>query len=418
MDAVSYSLASKQAQRIEKFIENPDSVSGVLTVPKVIAAGETITIPAGRVAVLPNVQVDGTLNISGEVFVPSGATFGDLESQIALKADTNYVNNKYSGFKNYIINGNFDIWQRGTNQTIHDYGSDDRWFNGQNISTKTHSRVTCTDTERVLFNANYFSRTVVNSVDGGDGYVIKRQSIEDVTRLAGKTITVSFWAKANGNKKLWIEHKQMYGTGGTPSTILVGNNVQEFNLTNTWTKYQYTITLPSIIGKTLGTDGVHTSATELQFWFDVGAGFISRIPTGFQQSGTFDIAQVQLEEGSIATPFEQRPYGLELSLCQRYYEVLGCGIGQVKDASSMILHFSSSEKRVPATAILLNTSPYAESPINIIARNGVSSTIATQMNQNTSKSSGHIVLITGFSSMTAGQSASINAGVIALSAEL
>ena len=86
MDAVSYSLASKQAQRIEKFIENPDSVSGVLTVPKVIAAGETITIPAGRVAVLPNVQVDGTLNISGEVFVPSGATFGDLEDQLALKA--------------------------------------------------------------------------------------------------------------------------------------------------------------------------------------------------------------------------------------------------------------------------------------------------------------------------------------------
>lgn len=57
-----------------------------MTVPKVIASGETITIPAGRIAVLPNVQVDGTLNISGEVFVPSGATFGDLEAQLALKA--------------------------------------------------------------------------------------------------------------------------------------------------------------------------------------------------------------------------------------------------------------------------------------------------------------------------------------------
>lgn len=86
MDAVSYSLASKQAQRIEKFIENPDSTSGIITVPKVIASGENITIPTGRVAVLPNVQVDGTLNIEGEVFVPSGATFGDIENQIALKA--------------------------------------------------------------------------------------------------------------------------------------------------------------------------------------------------------------------------------------------------------------------------------------------------------------------------------------------
>lgn len=86
MDAVSYSLASKQAQRIEKFIENPDSTSGIVTVPKTIASGETVTIPAGRVAVLPNVVVDGILNVEGEVFVPSGATFGDLETQLALKA--------------------------------------------------------------------------------------------------------------------------------------------------------------------------------------------------------------------------------------------------------------------------------------------------------------------------------------------
>ena len=78
MDAVSYSLASKQAQRIEKFIENPDSTSGIVTVPKTIASGETITIPAGRVAVLPNLVVDGTLNIEGEIFIPSGATFSKV----------------------------------------------------------------------------------------------------------------------------------------------------------------------------------------------------------------------------------------------------------------------------------------------------------------------------------------------------
>ena len=35
---------------------------------------------------------------------------------------------------------------------------------------------------------------------------------------------------------------------------------------------------------------------------------------------TLDIAQVQLEEGSVATPFEVRPYGLELALCRRYFE--------------------------------------------------------------------------------------------------
>ena len=75
MDAISYSYADKQAKRIKKFIENPDSTSGVVTTPKVIAAGETVTIPAGRVAVLPNLQIDGTLDIQGDVFIPSGSTF-------------------------------------------------------------------------------------------------------------------------------------------------------------------------------------------------------------------------------------------------------------------------------------------------------------------------------------------------------
>ena len=40
----------------------------------------------------------------------------------------------------------------------------------------------------------------------------------------------------------------------------------------------------------------------------------------FESGKNFIIGNVQLEEGSVATPFEQRPYGLELSLCQRYYE--------------------------------------------------------------------------------------------------
>ena len=80
MDAVSYSHSAKQAQRIEKFIKNPDSNSGIVTVPKVIGAGENVTVPAGRVAVLPNVQVDGTLNVEagGEVFIPAGATLSKV----------------------------------------------------------------------------------------------------------------------------------------------------------------------------------------------------------------------------------------------------------------------------------------------------------------------------------------------------
>ena len=110
MDAVSYSLASKQAQRIEKFIENPDSMSGIVTVPKVIASGDTITIPAGRIAVLPNVQVDGVINIEGEVFVPSGSTYGDRVmyekiNYIATQGQTVFSVNYDLGSVDVYVNG-------------------------------------------------------------------------------------------------------------------------------------------------------------------------------------------------------------------------------------------------------------------------------------------------------------------------
>ena len=105
MDAVSFAKAAKQEQRLKKIIANPDSNSGVVTVPQVIAAGETITIPAGRMAVLPNLVVDdgGELVVDGKVFIPSGSTFGDLDDQIALKADTSYVNAQLGLKQNVLV---------------------------------------------------------------------------------------------------------------------------------------------------------------------------------------------------------------------------------------------------------------------------------------------------------------------------
>ena len=82
MDIISFNEAATCDGRIKKFIENPDSTSGIVTVPKVIASGETITIPAGRVAVLPNVQIDGVLNVEGEVFIPSGSTLSTVVEKV------------------------------------------------------------------------------------------------------------------------------------------------------------------------------------------------------------------------------------------------------------------------------------------------------------------------------------------------
>lgn len=239
------------------------------------------------------------------------------------------------GFKNYIINGNFDIWQykdAGLTypQTSSAYGSDDRWGNANLGSTKTHSQIACTDVERALFNASYFSRTVVTSVVGANNVVLKQQSIENVTRLAGKTVTLSFWAKADSSKNIEVRFLQTFGGGGSPSANVNNIGQQLVALTTTWQKKTITVTLPSIVGKTLGTNGIQDTATWLRFIFDAGASYEGN--TVGQQSGTFDIAQVQLEEGSVATPFEQRPVGLELSLCQRYYGKLNSYYMRYDDA--------------------------------------------------------------------------------------
>ena len=118
MDVISFSEAATANGRIEKINANPDSSSGIVTVPKVIASGETVTIPAGRVAILPNVQIDGVLNIEGEVFIPSGSTYGDLDAQIALKADTTYVNTQLSLKANTA-----DLKEIGVGQTWQDVTS-------------------------------------------------------------------------------------------------------------------------------------------------------------------------------------------------------------------------------------------------------------------------------------------------------
>jgi hypothetical protein len=95
-------------------------------------------------------------------------------------------------------------------------------------------------------------------------------------------------------------------------------------LTTTWQKKTITVTLPSIVGKVIGTDGVQTTSTALLFWFDAGSAYASRTVSLGQQSGTFDIAQVRIEDGSVATnswhPYDGE-FGSEYSACARYYEV-------------------------------------------------------------------------------------------------
>jgi len=225
----------------------------------------------------------------------------------------------FPSFRNRIINGNFDIWQRGTSQTSAGYGSADRWVNLHAGSTKTASQQAFTAGQTdVPGNPKNYLRHVVSSVAAAANYVTSYQKIEGVDTLSGQTATVSFWAKADSNKNIATEFFQYFGSGGSPSSQVNAIGVTTHSLTTSWQKFTATVAIPSISGKTIGSDG--NDYLGFVFFFDAGSDWNSRTNSLGNQSGTFDIAQVQVEEGTVATPFEHRPTSVELSLAQRYYQ--------------------------------------------------------------------------------------------------
>lgn len=251
------------------------------------------------------------------------------------------VNGTALAFRNKIINGNFDIWQRGTSLASGTGGRyiADRFADNSIGSTYTASQqsfvVGQTD---VPNNPSFFHRTVVSSVSGNNNFCAPQQYIEGVQTLSGTTSTLSFYAKADSAKSISIEFLQYFGIGGTPSPTVLGIGVQKLNLTTSWQKFTVTANIPSIAGKIIGSN--NDSYLAITFFFDAGSNYNARTNSLGQQSGTFDIAQVQLEAGSVATPFENRPIGTELSLCQRYYFSLASISGSRWDGAGSYSDFT------------------------------------------------------------------------------
>jgi hypothetical protein len=227
-----------------------------------------------------------------------------------------------AGFRNRIINGNFDIWQRGTSFTGAEYTAD-RWVNYRVGTTHSVTRPLFAVGETSVPNQPvFYSRTVVTSVTGAGNNSILLQKIEGVRTFAGQEVTVSFWARVDSTKNISPELVQYFGNGGSPSADVTAiGGARKVSIGTSWQKVSFTATVPSISGKTLGTDG--NDCLVLNIWFDAGSDSNARTDSLGQQSGTFDIAQVQIEPGPVATPFEQRPIGTELALCQRYYQRTG-----------------------------------------------------------------------------------------------
>jgi hypothetical protein len=159
---------------------------------------------------------------------------------------------------------------------------------------------------------------VVASVTASGNHAYLAQRIEDVRSLAGQTVTISFHAKASAaGLKIGMGFRQYFGSGGSPQ-VNVYPGVIAATLTTSWARYEATMTINSVAGKTIGSAG--DDYLMLMLWMDAGSSMSTIMPNLGHQSGTFDIAQVQLEVGSAATSFDDRPIGLETLLCHRFYE--------------------------------------------------------------------------------------------------
>ena len=207
------------------------------------------------------------------------------------------------GRKNFIINGNFDIWQRGTSFTATGYHAD-RWnaiVSGTGTTTISQQSFTLGQTD-VPNEPKYYLRIAKSSGATSGDYLSSKN--ESVRTFAGQATAISFYAKASASTTLTPTIRQNFGTGGSPSSV---NDAvkSDISVTTSWQKFTITHTCDSISGKTLGTNG--NDHIELFFNIQNAAG------------DSIDFAQFQWEKGSVATEFEVRPIGEELELCQRYY---------------------------------------------------------------------------------------------------
>lgn len=226
------------------------------------------------------------------------------------------------GRRNMLINGDMRVAQRGTSYTGQTGGTPylvvDRWatYPGANPTVIDIAQ------ESFAYNSNptgenfqnYLKITYTTGL-GSVGYTrTLRQKIEDLRKVAGKTVTLSFWISGNetvSGQNFYIDTFGNHGSGFSQYTWDVsdenGNNYNGDNpvgiVTTTWTKHEVTWTVP-----------------ELQSELGEGNHFTVMFNLPIQNTGAeFYITGVQLELGGTATPFEHRSYGEELALCQRYF---------------------------------------------------------------------------------------------------
>jgi hypothetical protein len=310
---LAYSVAAAQAFTYYRMVINAvTGSSGIVQLAEWTLNGsiESVNVtPDGRVG-LGVVNPTRALEVAGDVVCA-----GTLSAGNPLM------------FRNRIINGDMRIAQRGTSSSAANYSSIDRWnmnINGGNITLATSSSVPPGQGF-----SNSSSLTINTTIAGGtSGAWYMNQKIEGynvsdfgIGTATGQPFTASFWLQSSLAGTLSIFFQNSAEDRSYVTSITVG-------AVNSWTKY--TITVPPVASGTwynnnltgitmgFGFYSIYNTGTP-STWVNSGAYWLTTA-TNYMVSGTtINITGVQLEKGSVATPFEVRSFATELALCQRYY---------------------------------------------------------------------------------------------------
>ena len=278
-----------------------------------------------------------------------------LAEGAVLNSVTSSVN-----FRNRIINGDMRIDQRNAGVEVNPAADItyylDRWKAWSTAASKFKIGQNAGAVTPPTGFTNYLGITslAATSLGATDNYAVSQQiegfNIADLGwgSATAQPITISFWVRSSLTGTFGGALNNSGSSRSYPFTFAI-------SAANTWEQKTLTIAGDTtgtwlttngmgvylVFGLGCGTTRSGTAGSWNSDWNFSATGAVSVVGTS---GATFYITGVQLEAGSVATPFERRPYGTELALCQRYFTLCQLGIssgivGFVDSSTSFIGYF-------------------------------------------------------------------------------